>query len=106
MISKSILTKPPSKNLMTRLKEQALEEAKNASTGQEEEGRRVDDVNTFKAEDYVHENVDQCEELANKLRPLLEGRKYIDNENGNLYEISRLYDYITKAYHILVKVEC
>ena len=93
MIARSIITKPPAKNLMTRLKEKTLEETRRALIDNEEEEQKEADVNTFKSEDYIHENVNQCEDLADQLRLILEGRKYIDNENGKLYEVSRIrYD--------------
>ena len=51
---------------------------------------KVADTNEIKLEDFAHDNVEQCEELADELRNTLEGRKFIDNENGKLYEISRI----------------
>lgn len=48
---------------------------------------------TIRREDFEYHNVDQCEELAMKLRPILNGRKYYDNENQRLYEIYQVrYD--------------
>ena len=89
MIIKSVATKPPAKNLLTRLKEEKFQ-ITNALEDHEQEEKEVDDQKTWKNEDFAHNNVNQCEELADELRLILEGRKYIDNENGKLYEISRI----------------
>ena len=89
MITKGINIKPPAKNLLTRLKEDAFEATKALEDNGQEE-KEIADRRLIKMEDYTHENVDQCEELAQELRIVLEGRKYVDNENGKLYEISRI----------------
>ena len=90
MIRRNAITKPPSKNLLTRMKEKALEETRRALFDTEAEEGKVADTNEIKLEDFAHDNVEQCEELADELRNTLEGRKFMDNENGKLYEISRI----------------
>jgi exonuclease III len=82
----SVLLGSAASNRMTRLMENVL-----VDEGEEE--KEDDEEDVFREEDFSHENVNQCEELAEKLRPILHDRKFIDNETGRLYEIYQVrYD--------------
>ena len=74
------------KNRLTRLRESS-----SRGVELEEDPNLAEEL--LRAEDYEYENVNQCEALAEELRPLLVGRKYVDNENDKLYEIYQVrYD--------------
>jgi hypothetical protein len=81
-----VLAQKPPKNRRTRLREERIQDQ-----GGEEE--TFDEPNRIRHEDFAYENVHQCEELAEKLRTILNGRKFIDDEDGKLYEVYQVrYD--------------
>lgn len=91
-IKKGVIMQQPSKNRLTRLREMELEKIREELKDQNEEEKRSE-MDIIRVEDYEHENVNQCEELADELRLILERRKFIDNDNNRLYEIHQVrYD--------------
>lgn len=85
---KSEVLRNAAPNRMTRRMEEVVEDEEDIMQG----GSDCENDN-LREEDFVHENVNQCEELADKLRPILNGRKFHDNETGKLYEIYQVrYD--------------
>ena len=77
--------------LQNRSKRRSKSSRQRVTQMEEEEAEIEDEALEKLREEYSYDNVNQCEELAEEVAPILNGRKFYDE--GRLYEIYQVrYD--------------